>query len=109
MSNDKFSLDDLDDSKTIEFIKNYLPSELKDKFTEDQLYYFLDLIDDYYMESGIFENAEDDDEIEINLDEIVAFIVKEAKKDKVGEFDSEDIFFVVQGELEYGSTLGMVD
>ena len=27
------------DAQEVEFIKNYLPSEIKDKFTEEQLYY----------------------------------------------------------------------
>ena len=34
-----FLLEDDDDEKTIEFIKNYLPQELKEKFTDDDLYY----------------------------------------------------------------------
>ena len=50
---DDFLLADADDEKTIEYIKNYLPQELKEKFTDDELYYFLDLIDEYYSESGI--------------------------------------------------------
>ena len=45
---DDFLLADADDEKTIEFIKNYLPQELKEKFSDDELYYFLDLIDEYY-------------------------------------------------------------
>ena len=47
---DDFLLADADDEKTIEFIKNYLPQELKEKFSDDELYYFLDLIDEYYSE-----------------------------------------------------------
>ena len=50
-----FLLADADDEKTIEFIKNYLPQELKEKFSDDELYYFLDLIDEYYSESGILD------------------------------------------------------
>ena len=34
--NDDFMLEDLDDEKTIEFIKNYLPQELKGKFSDDE-------------------------------------------------------------------------
>ena len=84
---DDFLLNDADDEKTIEFIRNYLPQELKEKFSEDELYYFLDLIDEYYSESGM----------------------KEAQKDEVGEYDPEDILFVVQGEMEYGNSLGQVE
>ena len=98
-----FLLADADDEKTIEFIKNYLPQELKEKFSDDELYYFLDLIDEYYSESGILDAQPDEDGyVNIDLEEVVAYIVKEAKKDEVGEYDPEEVLFVVQGEMEYG-------
>ena len=50
---DDFLQNDVDDEKTIEYIKNYLPQELKEKFSDDEFYYFLDLIDEYYSESGM--------------------------------------------------------
>ena len=106
---DDFLLNDADDEKTIEFIRNYLPQELKEKFSEDELYYFLDLIDEYYSESGILDVQPDaDGYVDIDLEQVVEFIVKEAQKDEVGEYDPEDILFVVQGEMEYGSSLGQV-
>ena len=107
---DDFLLEDQDDEKTIEFIKNYLPIDLKDKFTDDDLYYFLDLIVDYYTTSGCLD-AQPDDEgyINIDQDEIVNYIVKESDKDGMGPFDPEDILFVVQGEMEYGNQLGEVE
>ena len=107
---DDFLLSDADDEKTIEYIKNYLPQELKEKFDDDKLYYFLDLMDEYYAESGILD-AEPDDEgyVNIDLEEVAAYIVREAKKDEVGEYDPEEILFVVQGEMEYGNSLGQVE
>ena len=97
---DDFLLNDADDEKTIEFIRNYLPQELKEKFSEDELYYFLDLIDEYYSESGILDVQPDaDGYVDIDLEQVVEFIVKEAQKDEVGEYDPEDILFVVQGEM----------
>lgn len=96
---DDFLLEDADDEKTVEFIKNYLPQELKEKFEDDELYYFLDLIDEYYSESGILDAQPDNDGyVNIDLEEVVAYIVKEAKKDEMGEYDPEEILFVVQGE-----------
>ena len=78
-----FLLADADDEKTIEFIKNYLPQELKEKFSDDELYYFLDLIDEYYSESGILDAQPDaDGYVDIDLEEVVAYIVKEAKRMK---------------------------
>ena len=103
---DDFLLDAEDDAKAVEFIKNYLPQDLKDKFTDDDLFYILDLIAEYYTSSECLE-AEPDEEgyIDIDLDEIVKYIVKEAKKDGMGPFEADDVFFVVQGEMEYADTL----
>jgi hypothetical protein len=107
---DEFLMEDLDDEKTIEFIKNYLPQDLKERFSDDELYYFLDTISDYYTESGCLDVQPDKDGfIEIDQDAIVDYVVKEAKKDKIGDFDPEEILFVVQGEMEYGNSLGQVE
>ena len=104
--NDEFLKDDIDDEKTIEFIKNYLPQDLKEKFSDDEFYYFLDLIDEYYVESGILDAQPDADGcVEIDLEKIVDYIVKEAKKDEMGNYDPEEILFVVQGEMEYTESL----
>ena len=98
---DDFLLEDEDDEKTVEFIKNFLPQDLKDKFTDDELYYFLDVMVDYYSTSGCLDAQPDaDGYVNIDQDEIVEYIVKEAKKDGMGEFNPEDILFVVQGEME---------
>ena len=108
--NDEFLMDDLDDEKTVEFIRNYLPQELKEKFTDDDLYYILDVIADFYFSSGLLDAKPDEDGyVEIDTEKIVDYIVKEAKKDKVGEWLPEDIELVVQAEMEYGNSLGQVD
>ena len=107
---DDFLLEDQDYEKTIEFIKNYLPIDLKEKFTDDDLYYFLDLIVDYYTTSGCLDEQPDEEGyINIDQDEIVNYIVKESKKDGMGPFDPEDVLFVVQGEMEYGNQLGEIE
>ena len=107
MADQEFLNEDLDDEKTILFIKNYLPQELKEKFSDDALYYFLDLIDEYYTESGVLDAQPDADGcVEIDLDKVAEFIVKEARKDEMGDYNPEEIFFVVQGEMEYAESLG---
>ena len=95
MADQEFLNEDLDDEKTILFIKNYLPQELKEKFSDDELYYFLDLIDEYYTESGVLDAQPDADGcVEIDLDKVAEFIVKEARKDEMGDYNPEEIFFV---------------
>lgn len=106
MKEDDFLAEALDDEKTIEFIKGYIPQELKERFSDDDLYYFLDLIDEYYAQSGVLDAEPDADGcLEIDLEKVAAYVVTEAKKDEVGTFEMEDVLFVVQGELEYADSL----
>ena len=84
MAQDEFFEDDIDDQKTVEYIKNALPQELKDKYTDDTLYYILDVINDYFTTSGVLDQEPDADGcIDIDNDALVSYIIKEAKKDKI--------------------------
>ena len=103
MNNDEFSMEDLDDEKTIAYIRERLPQDLKEKFSDDEFYYFLDTIYDYYDKSGILDS--NNEYVDIDIDEIARFIVKEAKKNNIGEYDAEEIFFIVEGELAYNGIL----
>ena len=100
---DDFLADAEDDRLTGEFIKNYLPQEVKDKFTEDDLYYFLDVIGEYYVD--LLEKTKSEDEVDIDIDAVAQHIAKKAKQEKMGDFDPEDLRWVVDGELEYGESL----
>ncbi len=103
---DDFLLSDADDEKAIAYIRNYLPQELKDRFSDDEMYYFLDVIDQYYAESGVLDAKPDaDGYIDIDLDKIVEYIIQEARKDGMGDFDHDELLFVVQGEMDYTESL----
>ncbi|MBQ9285400.1 MAG: hypothetical protein IJ209_03820 [Bacteroidaceae bacterium] len=92
-----------DDLQTVEFIRAYLPQEVKEKFTDDDLFYFIDLLAEYYVESGLLEQEPDEDGyVDIDTEAIAKAIAERAKKDKYGTFEPDDLLWVVQGELEYG-------
>ena len=99
--NDDFLLDDEEDVRTVEFIKNYIPQDLKEKFTDDDIYYIIDVIADYYVNSGILDQDPDEEGyINIDQDKIVNYIVKEAEKDGMGPYSEDDVFFLVQVFME---------
>lgn len=100
--------DDLiyDEDESVKFIQNYLPQELKGKFSNDDINYIVDLIYDFYESRGYLN---DDADIEIDEDELIEYVVKNAQKDGVGKFDPEAIGFIVQGELEYCDSINMFD
>jgi len=107
MAQDEFLEDDIDDQKTVEYIKNALPQELKEKYSDDTLYYILDVINDYFTTSGVLDQEPDADGcIDIDNDALVEYIIKEAKHDKIGSFPADEIILIVQAEAEYVDSLG---
>lgn len=103
---DELLQDAEDDRLTVEFIKNYLPQELKEKFTDEQLYYLLDVLVEYYAESGILEAEPDKDGyIDIDVEQIAKHLAQQARKDQMGDFSPEDLRWVVEGEMEYAESL----
>lgn len=102
VANDDLFLNEAeDDLRTLEFIKNYLPADLKEKFDEDTLLYFLDVIWEYYCDTF----GDTDEEIEIDTEAVAAHVVKVAQKEGQGVYDPEEVLFVVLGELEYAESL----
>ena len=97
-----------DDEEAVKFIINYLPENIKNKFNDDDINYIIDLIFDFYDSKG-FMDGDDDKDIDINEDELVAYVIKNALSDGVGKYDAEDISFIVQGELEYCDSIGMFE
>ena len=99
-----------DDDDSLEFIKNRLSPEMKEKFSDDDINYIVDLIYDYYESKGYFDNDVDEDiEIEIDEDDLIAYVIKNAKKDGVGTFTEEEISAIVEGELAYCDSIDLFE
>lgn len=102
--NEDYLKNEEEDARTVAFMRGYLPQELKNKFTDDDLYYFLDVLVEYYATSGVLDQEPDEDGcIEIDQEAIARHLVETAAREGIGEFDPEDLLFVVEGALEYGS------
>ena len=99
-----------DEEDSVAFIQNYLPQELKGKFSNDDINYIVDLIYEFYESKGFFdEDSDENEDVEIDEDELTQFVVKNAQKDGVGKFLPEEITFIVQGELAYCDSIQMFD
>lgn len=99
---DELLQDAQEDARAVAYIKQHLPQELQDRFTDDLLYYFLDLIVEYYANSGILDTpADKDGYIEVDEESIATSLVKQAKKEKMGDFSPEDLLFFVQAQMDF--------
>lgn len=94
-----------DEDDAVKYIQNVLPQELKEKYSHDDIVYITDVVYDYYEQKGLFDDR-DDEEVEIDEDDIIAYARKCAHKDGV-KIDDEDMPFLVRGELDYEESLGV--
>lgn len=102
-----------DEDDSLRFIRKNLPEEMQDEFSDDEINYIVDLIYDFYEEKGYLdENDDDDSEVEINEDELLEYIGRNARKNKeiLGrDYTNEQIEAIVAGELAYCDTLNLFD
>lgn len=98
-----------DEDESVKFIQNYLPQDLKGKYSNDDINYVVDLIYDYYESKGFLNETDEDVDVEIDEDDLIAYVVKSAKKDQVVKLDADDIQHIVQGELAYCDSINIFD
>lgn len=96
---DELLCDAEDDAREAQFIAQSLPSELKDRFTQDDILYLMDLIVEYYFESGILES--DEDYVDIDLQAVADAVCEKAAKEGHESYSPDDVFFIVQADMDY--------
>ena len=69
---EELRLDEEENLRELAFIREQLPSELKDRYSDDDILFIMDAVVDYYFTSGILES--NDDEVDIDMD-VVADVV----------------------------------
>lgn len=91
--------DQEENRREIAYIREQLPSDLKELYTDDQMVWMLDTIADYFFESGILES--NDDEVDIDIDEVANYLCKHAKKEGLPSLHPDEVRFVVEADLDY--------
>lgn len=88
-----------EDAKEVAFILNYMGSENRELFTEDDIYYCLDVMLEYL--DKLNDKADADGFIDIDTEEIAHHIQSKAKKEGMGPYDLDALVLLVDAELEY--------
>lgn len=91
--------DEEENQQELAFIRSRISSDLKEFFSDNDILYILDAIVDYYYTSGILDG--DDEEVDIDMEKVADYVCELAKKDGAGTFDPQDVFFIVQADLDY--------
>lgn len=106
MSNNKT----FDENDAIEFIRNFIPSDIKNKYSDNDILLLMDTMFDFYDEN------EDDDELynedivndEAFINRIVNYVKKSIRKDPDNAIEMDDVKHLVLGEINYESTLDII-
>lgn len=109
MDNDNSALS-YDEDDAVRFIQKHLPSEMQGKFSNDEINYVVDIVYDFYEEKGFLNEAADDEStVEVDEDELIGYVLKSVKKDKIKPFTEEEVTHIIQGELGYCDSLDIFE
>ena len=92
-------MDEEENRQELAFIREQIPSDMKQSYSDEDILYMMDTIVDYYYSSGILEG--NDDEVDIDMEKVAEYVCQQAKKDGIGTFDPQDVFFIVQADLDF--------
>ncbi len=104
--NDKDNVLEYDEEESVKFIQSNLPEDFKGQLTDDDINYLVDLIYEFYEDKG-YLNDDADDNVEIDEEELISYVIKNAKSDDIKAFTPEQVEAVIEGELSYCETLDM--
>ena len=96
-----------DDAEAVKFIIESLPADLKAIVTEEKIEYVLDVIYEFYDEQGLIEEntAEAAD---IDEEDMFLYLKKCIEKDAMN-ISEEEISHILEGEYEYGKSIGIYE
>ncbi len=94
-----------DEDDAVAFILDFIPAEAKERISDDKIEYVLDVVYEYYDEKGLIDE-DSTEEASIDEEDMFKYILKCSKKDKM-DIQEEDIQLILDGEFEYGKSLGI--
>lgn len=100
-------MDIYDESEAVKAINEALKNAGHKVYDEDELLNVIDMIWDYYEENGLLDidddfEADDDEDIQT---ELVDYIGRMLRKDKLSTVKPEDIPLIVAAEISYEDSL----
>ncbi len=97
------------EKKAIEFILSRLSEEHRQAYSDDEILNVIDIIWDYYEESGLLDPAtaltDDDDAEEQELAQLTSHVRKMLAKDKGSTILAEDVDVIIAAEIEYENSI----
>lgn len=97
---DEELLQDMEENRReIAFIREQLPSDLKELYSDTQLEWIIDTIATYFYESGILDS--NDDEVDVDIDEVSDYLCRQAGAEGMPKLQADEVRFVVEADLDF--------
>ncbi|MCM1021146.1 MAG: hypothetical protein NC343_02495 [Muribaculum sp.] len=102
-----------DEEQAIKFIRDYMPENIRERYDDDEILNIVDMIWDYYEDNGMLEipsfneqpvNSNNDSP---QLEPIMDYVKKMLAKDKLAVVDTNDVQYIIKGELAYEKSIGL--
>jgi len=100
-----------EENDAVKYILSNLPTEVAEKYSEDDILLVIDIIFEFYENKGYFDldDIDESDDDEFDETELYEFVKKSLKKDKENPIDLNDVGNIVHLELEYEDSIDDFD
>lgn len=99
-----------EENDAVKYIFSNLPSDVAEKYSDDDILLVIDIIFEFYENKGYFDlNDIDESDDEFDESELFEFVKKSLKKDKDNPIDLDDVENIVHLELEYEDSIDDFD
>lgn len=99
-----------DEEDAIAFIRKYIPESVNTQYSDDEILFVIDTIWDFYESKGLVRLQKKlTEEEQQSVDDLIAYVKKEIKRDEELMMDPDDVKYIVEGELAYEESIEMFD
>ncbi|MEG1998897.1 MAG: hypothetical protein RR015_02670 [Bacteroidales bacterium] len=96
-----------DDDDAVKHIRKTIDAEVSKRISDDDIYYIIDLIYDFYESKGFINEGEENLQVTFADDEIIDYAVSNVKKDGFCKMTVDEITAIIEGELSYCESIGI--
>jgi len=95
-----------DEQAAIDHIRARLSAESSQAYSDGEILNVIDMIWDFYEDSGLLEvNADANDDTELDIDALTAYVTKTVAKDRRSPIKPEDIPVIIAAEIDFEAAI----
>ncbi len=96
---------EFDEKEAVKAMRQALSPEASERCSDDELLNVIDIIWDWYEESGLLDIDSEADDEDVNVDALNAHVRKMLAKDKLSPIRPDEVEPIVAAELRYEQSL----